>query len=341
MRIKKLLLLSLIVAFGLSSCTKSNDLSSAVVRGDVFLAGYVFSGPSLKYVSAGYWRNNELVRLSPDLQYSMAFGIGTLEQDIYVAGDTGFIGLKSNTAACWKNGQLQILAAKGSHAASLFISGSDVYIAGSVTNSSGVLNAVYWKNGVVNQLAGDPAKPSEATGIYVSGNDVYVAGSSQVSGVANPTYWKNNAPTVYPLAFNTRAASASAIAVSGNDVHLAGWSLDDRTATYHGYYWKNGVIASVSTNPVKPSGIAVAGNDVHIIGHEMNGSASFNYFKNGTGIALGEVANGVVDPVAIQLYGPDVYIAGNITPVTGSYWKNGAKQIELVNAQVKALCVAK
>jgi hypothetical protein len=76
---------------------------------------------------------------------------------------------------------LLLLNWPSSYSTSIFVSGSDVYVAG---NESSEINkkALYWKNGQKVYLT-DGREYSEAYSIFVSGSDVYVAGTNG--------YWKN------------------------------------------------------------------------------------------------------------------------------------------------------
>ena len=79
----------------------------------------------------------------------------------------------NNVAKYWVDGQ-EIKLSDGTNNAkanSIFVSGSDVYIAGSDNG------AVYWKNNAEIRLSG-----SNASSIFVSGNDVYVGGSDSTMG---------------------------------------------------------------------------------------------------------------------------------------------------------------
>ena len=110
--------------------------------------------------------------------------------DVYVAGYEYKYGYKSNgdydytsVAVVWKNGIAQHLT-DGTHDAyanSVFVSGSDVYVAGQEDNL-----AVVWKNGKVQKLT-DGTRYSCANSVFVFDNDVYVTGEKDYDVVV----WKN------------------------------------------------------------------------------------------------------------------------------------------------------
>ena len=68
---------------------------------------------------------------------------------------------------------------------SVFVSGSDVYVAGHYGNYAKV-----WKNGIATDLS-DGTELAEARSVFVSGSDVYVAGNIFKQGIL----WKNGVPT--------------------------------------------------------------------------------------------------------------------------------------------------
>jgi len=87
-------------------------------------------------------------------------------------------------------------------ATSIFVSGSDVYVAGYETLNN-YTYATYWKNGVATNLTSNIY--SEASSIYVSGSDVYVAGFEVINGIKYAVYWKNGAATKLGANVNANA----------------------------------------------------------------------------------------------------------------------------------------
>ena len=172
----------------------------------------------------------------------------TKNPNIYIVGSNS-----TSDAVLWKNGVTTTLAPNAT-ANSIFVSGSDIYVAGK--NSSG---AVLWKNGTVNQLSsGGNANESS---VYVSGSDVYVAGTSFV--------WKNGIVTTYPSGSNVRS-----VFVSGSDVYVAGYTFNNNLISAG--MWKNGVLTTLAAN-ASANFIYVSNNDVYVTGFSNN----THLWKNG------------------------------------------------------------
>jgi hypothetical protein len=166
-----------------------------------------------------YWVNSNVQYLTipSELNVGANFGeassIAVSGSDIYVAGSVGFAnGTNVGTPVVWKNNQATLLAKTsanswmGGYTGSMFISGSDVYISGTVYNGSG-MNPVYWKNGAMKYLpqnAGDAV----ATSVVVSSTDVYVAGNDGVD-ILTACYWKNG--TKVNLTDGIKSAQANSI----------------------------------------------------------------------------------------------------------------------------------
>ena len=175
------------------------------------------------------------------------------------------------------------------YAASLLVSGSDVYVAGFAQKALQIAPntywdanvAVYWKNGVPTDLSQvtNQGPNTMATSIAVSGSDVYVAGNIQ-SSIPLAVYWKNG--TQVPLPNTGLPTSASSIAVSGSNVYVAGNVNGGASG-----YWTNGTPTPFSnTNPGLPVQIAVNGTDVYAAGDTalptVNNNYVAAYWKNGT-----------------------------------------------------------
>lgn len=112
------------------------------------------------------------------------------EVNVYVCG---WDWNSTATTKYWKNGSPVELVdgTKISDAVSIFVSGSDVYVAGYVDTTGDPL-ATYWKNGKPVILA----KDANASSIVVEGSDVYVAGVESYGTSETAVYWKNGMPVL-------------------------------------------------------------------------------------------------------------------------------------------------
>ena len=197
------------------------------------------------------------------------------------------------------------ISSKSSGANSIFISGSDIYIAGgeeitrmiSPYPNLGVafaISAVYWKNGnEIYLIKGSYASSlaDDAYSIFVAGQDVYACGALEAR------YWKNGNPV--PI-----SGTAKSIFVAEGDVYVAGTQPDGEPfQTYNGTryrtvakYWKNGnpVKLSDGTKDAYATSIAVSGNDVYVAGYEEKTAGANDwiavYWKNGNQVILGDVS---------------------------------------------------
>jgi hypothetical protein len=225
--------------------------------------------------------------------------------DVYIAGEA------ANSATLWKNGIPTILSVfPESFANAVTVSGSDVYVAGDVPEA-GQIEAVYWKNGSINNLA-----VGSARAIATNGTDVYVAGRTYGSnGVIDAVCWKNNS------AINLGPGEAVAVTLSGNDVYVAGYTLDANQAE-QATYWKNG--QPTVLGPGNITAITIAGNDVYSAGFHFDAGDPYGvacYWKNSELVKF----SGNVYFFDIKVSGSDVYLAGDTSDMHGeysAYWKN-------------------
>jgi hypothetical protein len=317
-------------AIALTDGTKNAWASSIVVVGsDVYVAGSEVTADR-NSVIAKYWKNGILIALNDASKRGYASCIAVSGSDVYVAGylnNPNTPGDYGPHAVYWKNGNLTYLpentrpvengywnnypiSSATSLANSIFISGSDVYIAGQEHISrvhlpdpndpfgapSGIdaISALYWKNGKAVYLIMGPyggSHADEANSIFVLGQDVYACGALDAQ------YWKNG------TSFSLPASDAKSIFVSNGDVYVAGYLNDGEPVqgyfgTYYkavAKYWKNGTEVRLSdgTKDAYATSIAVVGSDVYVAGTVYNGTSVngspngiATYWKNGQTIAL-------------------------------------------------------
>ena len=181
---------------------------------------------------------------------------------------------------------------------SIYAIGADLYVPGS--NSGFHSNAVYWLNGVANQLP-NTRSPGHAYDITVDGADVYAVGSVYdfTDSTEIATYWKNSVP--FYLSDSLSFGRIYYVSIVNGDSYMAGYQAAGNAAQYKSpvsvVVWKNGIASHIT--PVGYSddiqGFAVNGSDVYVsvISSIPGGSlGSPRYYKNGvavnyTGTTLG------------------------------------------------------
>jgi len=227
------------VAIDLTDGTRSAYVNSIFVSGnDVYVAGGELA---FGYSLGGYWKNGTQVLLTDDSTPAVPWSIRVFGPDVYVAGyayktvqidPTHFV--VNPVAVYWKNGE-PVELTDGRNAAvafSIFVAGSDVYVAGFAcqTMEPDCAIATYWKNGVPVQLSDQTS--TDATSIFVSGSDVYASGNVADS---QALFWKNGTMTV----LTNDQSAANQLVVSGKDVYIGGadWGSQGTFAQY----WKNAV----------------------------------------------------------------------------------------------------
>src|SRR5664279_4263391 len=178
-----------------------------------------------------YWKNGSGVSLPMSSGHNggVATSIFVTGTDVYVGG-YDLINGSSALPRCWKNGTpLTVSLSTGNisgglpvvigYVYSLFVSGTDVYLAGSQAPFTGNQVVTYWKNGAPFPLT-DGTTVAEAKSVFISGNDVYLAGYIQGSATS-AYYWKNG--VAVPLAINATSSNCtpeSIYVTSTGDVYI-------------------------------------------------------------------------------------------------------------------------
>jgi hypothetical protein len=243
---------------------------------DVYIAGYTSAG-------AVYWKNSIMTVLSPN---ASATSICTDGNDIYFGGYV--IQNYNSYPAYWKDGTLNMVSTTTQGAVnSIVVSGGTLYLGGYVTSSTTAQKAVYWINGVQQDLTSG-GFPARVNGIDVDGGNVYATGVWESgSGTDVATDWRDKTHTA--LSDTTVEANASAIKVIGGDIYVTGYFNTQGAAVY----WRNGYMNTLSTNYFEATGIAVNGTDLYISGFKFTpgepailAGATACFWKNGTLIQL-------------------------------------------------------
>jgi hypothetical protein len=189
--------------------------------------------------------------------------------NVYAAGSV--VNTSGNyVATLWKNGVATNLTdgTKNARAASVFVSGTDVYVAGYETgeNAYNFTVAKIWKNGMAINLTNGTIS-AEANSVFVSGTDVYVAGREAVGNgsVWLAKVWKNGVATALSNDYQGRA-SANSVAVAGTDVYVAG-TVQEYGSGFIQFnvpkIWKNGINIQNTSEYGISNSIFVSGTDVY------------------------------------------------------------------------------
>ncbi len=191
----------------------------------------------------------------------------------------------------YENGSVISLPGKLSgYVASVFVAGSDIYVAG----SDSVGDAVYWKNQTMHVVE-QGYYPTHSSGsdpsvfcLFVSGSDVYMGG---IDAGDTAVYWKNGLAT--PV---VGATAINSLFVSGGDLYFTGYSI--RGGANAPAYWKNGVEHDLLLNGAaygNATSILVSGTDVYVTGQTSQGAV---YWKNWAEIILSSA--GTANDIYIQ-----------------------------------------
>ena len=120
-----------------------------------------------------------------------------IKSDLFDRGGSYLYEFPYHIGVIWKDGAADNPVLSGdyqalTYARSVFVNGSDVYIAGGNLQTN---VATLWKNGASTNLSVYPNQ-SIAYSVYASGSDVYVAGmATNANGKRVATLWKNNVAT--------------------------------------------------------------------------------------------------------------------------------------------------
>jgi len=321
-----------VLTIGMSAFSHCTSLVSVTFEGNITSANFAentfhYSGVSSdlkgKYLAGGigtYTRPN-----GTSMTWTKQDSGDVITEDVYIAGEDYNNTAYYNVAAIWKNNSVQILSDTCSSAASVYVSGSDVYVAGTVDT---IVNAraTLWKNNTPQTLSGGAR--SFARSVYVSGSDVYVAGEVSEGGVGSlsfrATVWKNGERQT----LSSTSSYAYSVFVSGSDVYVAGYTNEPRATL-----WKNGVAQTLSTVDSAAFSVYVYGSDVYVSGVvgdvENIQEQKATLWKNGIAQTLNDRYS-----IAYSVYvnGTDVYVAGGSRNdsyenlLFTSLWKNGVVQ---------------
>jgi hypothetical protein len=264
---------------GIGSNLSTNNNYKSVAKAvyvsglDVYAAGnesIVINGAT--YETPKVWKNGitSFLTLPNGFNQGAATSVFVQGSDVYVTGyvltipsaanPTGI----SNNAVIWKNGVPSILSTGNTslaYAWSVFVNGTDVYVAGSMSIANDYNKAVYWKNGVVTSLS---TYNGNAFSIFVFNSDIYVSGTEQIGpggigGSSNSVtkYWKNGVSNT--VSQFSGFYGANSIFVKNNDIYMVAPEYTNYPFSTNGRLWKNSIVSNFfnATNNVVPFSVFV------------------------------------------------------------------------------------
>jgi hypothetical protein len=168
----------------------------------------------------------------------------------------------ANHALYWKNNIATILDSTSPVnnvtsgvpvANSIFVSGTDVYIAG-----QDHIGVCYWKNGVPTYLS-----TTLCNSIFVYGSDLYVTDGQFIFGFTATGYLKNGMQVQLPTVPVDSNGYIQSLHISGTDVYACGGEYINQNGVV--MYWENGApsFLSSSSDNSYPASIIVNGSDIY------------------------------------------------------------------------------
>ncbi|MFT3911935.1 MAG: hypothetical protein QM737_21095 [Ferruginibacter sp.] len=341
----KLAFLFLISIISFSSCKKESvskqpdPVPVVTTTTDVYAGGYERSAAGFRIAKT--WKNGVATTLSSDGDDAWVESLVVSGADVYAVGvliqGGNNTGHEPKVAKLWKNSVDVPILASGDmvygHAYSVFVSGSDLYIAGTLdsVNNTNPYAATLWKNGVPTTLSNSFG---DAISVFVSGTDVYVTGDeyNPANLLWEPKYWKNGVAHLMPLTNTSGNDHVGQIVVSGNDIYIAGTTESTNPYSF-ATLWKNDVATNFTdgTGHAGTVGVAVSGSDVYVAGWDITpgtNNAILKVWKNGVATDINTGTN-VTTCLGMSVSGEDVYVGGgewqnNLFPnMQAVVWKNG------------------
>jgi hypothetical protein len=315
-------LVLLVVMFVFAGCKKTETVAPA----PVFTSGYNVYMAGTNHGNAVYWKNADSVTLDSTAN---GLAIAVSGSDVYVSGV--LYQNNNDNAVYWKNGQrFQLVGSGISYATGIGIQGTDVYCAGYLFGpaNSGIVHAVYWKNGVVTTLS--PFTNAVAQSILVTPSQIYISGQVYANGWDTAVVWKNGVQTYYGEPGNIYAMT-----LSPTDTIFAG-NFGSGAA-----YWTHDSFKQY--NNAFAGSVAAQGNDIYIGGGTFasSGLSQAAYWKNDI-ITLLPNTYKISTVNGIAIAGDDVYAVGSVQDDTKTYpvfWKNGVMQLRGTDGEVRAIVI--
>ena len=266
-------------------------------------------------------------------------------RNVYVAGYEGAEG--NSIARLWKNGVVESLVGSDasvlrstssrsvicSEARSVYVSGNDVYVAGSedvMYGDAQIRQSRLWKNGEIQSLSNE-AFHGEAIAVFVSDNDVYVLGREAPLSAPDQwalKYWKNGESIIFAQGHSDLYCNS--IFVSNGDVYITGGGPKSFVYNTQAKLWKNGVEENLisGTTSSWAYSVFVSDKDVYVAGASRDSpnrpTIVASLWKNGKMEELSD-ENSSGRALSVCVSGSDVYVAGE-DGGKAKLWKNGVPQ---------------
>ncbi len=172
-------------------------LSDIVVSGnDVYILGIQVVGANRNCI---LWKNGSatIIPLTNTINAS-GFRIAVSGNDVYIVTNEYPVGGNVSRIMMYKNNEAPkvITETTAATAKNVFVSNTDLYIAGFQFDANATNIASYWKNGMKLTLQSGTTTPDcELTDICLKNTDVFTSGITYVNNVPTATYWKNGVAT--------------------------------------------------------------------------------------------------------------------------------------------------
>jgi hypothetical protein len=280
---------------GVHHMVKANDegelhhrqpqMNSIFVSGDdIYMGGYEPTTSINRF--AVLWKNGKYQYLSDGATDASVNSVLVAGEDVYAVGYK-YMENGRPRAALWVNGDVQYLPCAidpdnndGTNARGIFVSGKDVYVAGSEDENYAIL----WKNGTPQRLETEGGRYAHADSVFASGSDIYVAGGDWIDIPYGPraVLWKNGEPQ-----YLQTAAAANSVFVYGNDVYVCGNAgLQGNLDRLAGVIWKNGKVQHYLGNGSRPmyvNSLYVLKGDTYVVGYQETDTSTGTpmLWKNG------------------------------------------------------------
>ena len=282
------------------STLKGSAYQILINRNDIYVTGY-YELPVTGLISPGgfipmqcvYWKNGIEHKIG-----NIVYNNTPIEPTIAIVNNTIYYA----NGEAWENGYPLNFNLSNSGIVQMVTSyGSDIYFVG--TNSFG--EAVYWKNGLQNNIITNETRANAVYSVAVSVNNLYIGGADSMSMGA---IWTNGIRENLQLSIpGSYAVSVSSLFAHGTDTYAVAQLMAPASTSNGNYYnfyampayWKNGIENGLQLNGDSYGSVNtvfVDGSDVYVCGQTSTGAV---YWKNGVEIKLG-LEYGYVSSILIK-----------------------------------------